>query len=55
MCIFALPCGVDDVEFPFIVLRRHHSLVFAKNTSVRRIFGENSGKISAGGGILGKD
>jgi len=33
----------------------HYSLVFAKNTSVSRKFGENSSKISAGGGILGKD
>ena len=36
-----------------------YSPVFAKNTSVSRIFGENlfgenSSKISAGGGILGK-
>ena len=28
---------------------------FAKNTAVSRIFGENSSKISASGGILGKD
>ena len=33
----------------------NYSLVFAKNTSVSRKFGENSSKISAGGGILGKD
>ena len=32
-----------------------YSLVFAKNTSVSRKFGENSSKISASGGILGKD
>ena len=32
-----------------------YSSVFAKNTSVSRIFGENPSKISAGGGILGKD
>jgi len=29
--------------------------VFSKNTSVSQIFGENSNKISAGGGILGED
>jgi len=32
-----------------------YSPVFAKNTSVSRIFGESSSKMSAGGGILGKD
>ena len=32
-----------------------YSLVFAKNTSVSRIFGEGSSKISAGGGIVGKE
>jgi len=31
-----------------------YSPVFAKNTSVSRIFGESSSKISADGGILGK-
>ena len=32
-----------------------HEVDFAKNTSLGRIFGENSSKISAGKGILGKD
>jgi len=32
-----------------------YSPVFAKNASVSRIFDENSSKISADGGILGKD
>jgi len=31
-----------------------YSLVFAKNTSVSRIFSEDSGKIAAGRGILGE-
>jgi len=35
--------------------RALHSPVFAKNTSVSRIFGENRSKILDGGAILGKD
>jgi len=49
---------MSDQYFTNAHFRRVHksySLVFAKNTSVSRKFGENSSKISAGGGILGKD
>jgi len=42
-CTGVRVCGAD------------YSLVFAKNTSVSRMFGESSSKISAGGGILSKD
>jgi len=41
--------GVTQVRY------RTYSYSFVKNTSVGRIFGENSSIISAGGGILGKD
>ena len=45
-----------DSSAKYTMLRRTlYSPVFAKNTPVSRIFGENFSKISAGRGILGKD